>query len=212
MNGSSPPPNIIQNSLNSTPSTLSPISFEPRQSSRNPRQNRGTSDDSRRRINIQNQSARSVAPTGSESISIEEGKNDDPFESIIEEFDRLDLDEADGGDSDVEGAENEAIDETYVKAMIDRNSHESDIHVEEINSGNIAFAVADKGVIRDNDNVNLIEKVITIPDDWKLPNPKDTSGNKPTFEQLDNPGDWNNYIFRPVYKKMELAVMPNTLI
>ena len=62
--------------------------------------------------------------------------------------------------------------------MIDRNSHESDIHVEEINSGNIAFAVADKGVIRDNDNVNLIEKVITIPDDWKLPNPKDTSGNE----------------------------------
>ena len=212
MNSSSPPPNIIQNSLNSTPSTLSPILFEPRQSSCNPRQNRGRSDDSRHRINIQNQSARLVAPTGSESTNIEEGKNDDPFESIIEEFDRLDLDEADGGDSDVEGAENEAIDEAYIKAMIDRNSNESDIHVEEINSGNIAFAVADKGVIRDNDNVNLIEKVITIPDDWKLPNPKDTSGNE---QHLNS---WIilvivMIIFSGQYiKKMELAVLPNTFI
>ena len=38
----------------------------------------------------------------------------------------------------------------------------------------------------------------TVPDDWKEPDPKLDKGQIP-FAQVDNPGDWNSFIFRPKF-------------
>ena len=129
---------------------------------------------------------------------------EDEFNTLIDQMEKAELEEdADGGNSDIEGEEAEIFEESYVRAMIDRNSHkDSEIHVEEINSGDIAFVLADKGVLPEDDQVDLLEKVHTVPDDWTVPVKKEEGDAEPDFEALDNPGNWNSYIFRPVYKKI----------
>jgi len=39
-----------------------------------------------------------------------------------------------------------------------------------------------------------------VPDDWQNP-PTKTEKNEPEFKDIDNPGDWSSFSFRPVKKK-----------
>ena len=160
---------------------------------------------SRRRITIQTAApSQTSSPQPSTEVlqQIEEESTEiDPFDAVIEEFNRMDLEDADGGDSDVEGVESEVFDEAYVKAMIARNSHEGGLHVEEINSGEIAFVIAEDGVMDGVEDANLLEQILSkVPEDWSIPEKKG-GDTEPDFETVDNPGNWNSFIFRPVYKK-----------
>ena len=66
-------------------------------------------------------------------------------------------------------------------------------HVLEINNGDIAFVVAEEGVLDDKDtSIDFNEKVSQVPDDWIRPEKKDQS--EPDFELLDNPERWNDFI------------------
>ena len=207
-----PPANIIENSSNTTPSTISNTSLEPQCSNHAGRQDTAKSTSSRRRINIQSAASTSAPaesprtiPSDDEDEHKEEG-NIDPFDSLIQELDDQEIEEADGGNSDVEGEEQETFEEAYVRAMLDRKSqdNDADIHVQEINSGDIAYVIAKKGVISEEfDDVDLTEKVIAPPDDWIIPEKKKNCENQePDFENVDNPGNWNSFIFRPIYKKV----------
>ena len=156
---------------------------------------------SRRRINMQ--TAPTNFATHSSSTSLD-NDNENDFERIIEEFERLDLEDADGGNSDTEGAEAEGFDEAFVKSMIDRNSEEGGIHIEEINSGEIAFVLAEDKVLDGCDNIDFLDKVTKVPDDWVIPEKK-AGDDEPEFDKVDNPGNWNNFVFRPLYKKIANA-------
>ena len=61
-----------------------------------------------------------------------DGKIDDEFEKVIKHFSRIELEDADGGDSDVEGEEFEIFDASYAKSVIDRKNNdgeEAGLHV-----------------------------------------------------------------------------------
>ena len=202
MSGPTPPPNFVHNSTNSTPSTISMVSFDPPPSRGVARRDILQSANSRRRTSMQTQ----PASLGAEATPCdsEEENEDNAFEAMMKDFESLEITEADGGDSDEEGTEVELFEEAYMKAMIERVSHgDVDMHVQEINNGDIAYVIAEKGVVREEDSdVNFIEKIASASDDWVLPAKKDSNGNEPDFDKLDNPGHWNSYIFRPVYKKV----------
>ena len=147
MNESTTPPSNDNNYATSASISTEPPSIGPEQQGRRSSRSTAANSNSRRRINIQTAApseSASPAPAATMPSNVEE---DDPFDALINEFDRLDLEEADGGDSDVEGEEFEVFDEAYVRAMMERNADDSQVHVEEIQSGDIAFVIADKGVL-----------------------------------------------------------------
>ena len=126
----------------------------------------------------------------------------DELERMAAELRIEEENEADGGDSDVEGAEYEIFDEAYIRSAIERQNNDDggDLHIQHINNGNIAFVVGAAAVFQNSEEeINFDEKVIKPPDDWVRPAKKDP--NEPDFDLIDNPGGWNDYIFRPVYQK-----------
>ena len=86
--------------------------------------------------------------------------------------------------------------------MVERNNNEGGLQIDEINSGEIAFVIAEDGVMEGVEDVNLLEQITSkVPDDWSIPVKKEADDIEPDFEDVDNPGKWNSFIFRPVYKK-----------
>ena len=63
-------------------------------------------------------------------------------------------------------------------------------------------------VAGDSDNLWILKKgihntsisVALPPDDWKTPEPKTEAG-EPPFLELDNPGKWPSFVFRPKFDK-----------
>ena len=49
----------------------------------------------------------------------------------------------------------------------------------------------------------------SLPDDWKVPEKKEDGNAEPGFKDVDNPDNWNDLVFRPVYKKQEQVKMQN---
>jgi hypothetical protein len=48
----------------------------------------------------------------------------------------------------------------------------------------------------------LLEKIHATPSDWVVPAKKgNVAPAEPDFKDVDNPGNWNEFIFRPVYLK-----------
>ena len=84
------------------------------------------------------------------------------------------MNDADGGDSDVEGEEFEIFDSSYAKAVMERRTHDVDgLHIKEINNGDIAFVMAEDGVfVEDGDEIDLNDLVKKQPDDWVRPKKK----------------------------------------
>ena len=172
---------------------------------------------SRRRVNIHppTDSPGSVSSDSSsddddqDSINYD-GEIDDEFEKVINHFNKLEMQDADGGDSDIEGEEFEIFDAAYAKSVIDRKNNDGEdcIHIKEINNGDIAFVIAEDGVfIEDGNDIDLNNLVHKPPNDW-VPPPK-KNDTDPDFDSLDNPGNWSNFIYRPVYKKTGKGSLAN---
>jgi hypothetical protein len=104
----------------------------------------------------------------------------------------------DGGDSDDEGEE--------------ADLHDAAVHSEDcLRSGNRAAAdLEDIDLPLDEDDVGeQIFQIPGAPDGWAAPLPPATfkgysplnNSNAPsTFDQVDNPGKWTDYMFQPKYK------------
>lgn len=86
--------------------------------------------------------------------------------------------------------------------MMERNTEEGGMHVEQIDSGDIAFVIAEDGVLHENEDINLLEKVPKVPEDWFALMKKEGENAEPDFEAVDNHGNWNSFIFRLVYEKI----------
>ena len=111
----------------------------------------------------------------------------------------LDQEDGDGGDRDDEGEECEIHDEAITRSLLSHHDHSDDyMACETISAGDIAFVLGKKEVI-DVMPENILETITKVPSDWVSPPKKDPD--EPDFKDLDNPGGWNDFIFRPVYEK-----------
>jgi hypothetical protein len=122
---------------------------------------------------------------------------------MIDAFTALDVD-GDGGDSDVEGEEIDCHSEAADKALLERADNNELFHVEHITAGDIAMVIGKKEVMTTADTEAILANLPhQKPDDWERPAKKDVRpGKEPDFEDLDNPGNWSDFIFRPVYTKV----------
>ena len=114
-------------------------------------------------------------------------------------YDALDQEDGNGGDSDEEGEEYEIHDEAITKTLLNRHCQEDDfLACENISARDIAFVVGKKEVM-DVIPEAILSTVSKIPSDWVPPPKKDPL--EPDFKDVDNPGGWNSFIFRPIYEK-----------
>ena len=122
------------------------------------------------------------------------------FNELVNALVATESQDADGGESDDEGEELEFHEEALARVQVDRIHHqEVETHVQQICEGNIAY-VLNKGEIKSiDDNEDLLKKVHKTPDGYVAAEKKDP--NEPDFKDVDNPGGWSDFIFRPVYKK-----------
>ena len=138
------------------------------------------------------------------------GPSTTPLEDMTMKFENLalqeksqELNDANGNNSDEEGGEFEIMQESYIRALIERNEEDNDIlHIEDIANDNIAFVASKKGLLdprNHEDYEKKIEFLQKIPEDYIVPEKKDP--NQPSFNEIDNPGNWNEFVARPVYKK-----------
>ena len=99
----------------------------------------------------------------------------------------------DGGDSDIDGDLIEELDEAKREAKLDNRVHKEDNEVVEFNDRNV-IKVSESESERDD-----LEKFIpSIPESWE---PSERKVDEPEFSSVDNPGNWNQYIFRPEFEK-----------
>ena len=130
------------------------------------------------------------------------------FDDDVFNIELLDSCAADGGNSDEEGEEIEIVHEGMMRSKLERMDHEDDFHVKEVTSGNIGFILSKKeGEFNDGDEeeTDLFNSIPKPPDNWERPPPRvaragGAAVEEPSFENVDNPGNWNDYIFRPVYE------------
>ena len=72
-------------------------------------------------------------------------------------------------------------------------------------NGDIAYVFAKKEIKKSEyypKADELLEKIHATPSDWVVPAKKgNVAPAEPDFKDVDNPGNWNEFIFRPVYLK-----------
>ena len=107
------------------------------------------------------------------------------------------IEDGDGGDSDEEGEEMEIHEEAMTLAMIGRHENEDNfMATESISSGNIGFVVG-KEKILESTPTDILDSLPKTPAGWERPAKKDP--NEPDFEDVDNPGGWSDFVYRPVH-------------
>lgn len=126
------------------------------------------------------------------------------------EFDealRQDFEEGDGGDSDEEGEEVDVIDNPMLRLyphLLNRNMPRPP----GTDPTDIDLDPNDKG--HKSTNSSSTSTIEGAPPGWKEPGPpdgfegyvpKEGSGAPEKFEDVDNPGKWPFYVFRPKYNK-----------
>ena len=120
-------------------------------------------------------------------------------------------DEGDGGDSDVDGEEFEV----HRNGVLDREETEEDVAVEvdELDmrgkfnnyvdlTGTGGMEVIGQISLSGDQLLNEEDKnevkLPTPPVEWSAPDAQLERG-EPVFENVDNPGDWDSYVFKPVF-------------
>ena len=105
-----------------------------------------------------------------------------------------DVEEGNGGDSDNEVSEMAELEEAMAEVALNRMEAEiNDEGDEDIIGSDNVF-----DVVHDDDKVPLERH--KPPDDWVDPPPKPNT-DEPPFNEVDNPGGWPSFTFRPKYMK-----------
>ena len=85
-----------------------------------------------------------------------------------------------------------------MKTMLERQE-ENNSDVFHFTSGKFGCILTKDDIISVEEGGDLIDSVPKVPSDWHEKHPSKIDG-EINFEDLDNSGSWNDYIFRPVYK------------
>ena len=104
----------------------------------------------------------------------------------------------DGGDSDVEGELCGDLDEAVAEAELERRIHEHDNEIAQFTDRNVTILTA-KEADNYGCNIELQKYVPTPPISWTPDIPKTHLDQPLLFEDVDNPGDWLEYAYRPEF-------------
>jgi hypothetical protein len=110
----------------------------------------------------------------------------------------------DGGDSDVEGDDLTEHDEAMKTVILERLATEAD------DDGNDIVDDGDSNCILLKKGSHPEIKIPGIPDNWVPPHQKVEKG-EPNFDEIDNPGKWCNFTFRPEFGAHGGAYTKHTL-
>ena len=110
----------------------------------------------------------------------------------------------DGGDSDVEGDDLAEHDEAMTAALADRLATKAD------DNGNDIFEDGDNNSILLKKGFDPEINIPSIPDNW-VPVAQKVDKGEPTFDDVDNPGKWCNFTFRPEFGTNGGAYTKHTL-
>ena len=100
----------------------------------------------------------------------------------------------DGGDSDIDGELIEELDEARRVAKVNNRLYKEENEVAEFCDRNVTMLSQSEAAKVNND---LDKYIPSVPDDWV---PGVRSSDEPEFTTIDNPGNWNEYVFRPEYQ------------
>ena len=123
------------------------------------------------------------------------------MQRTISTLEREEENDADGGDSDLEGVEVDAFQQSFLTAKLDRQQNEDGFHVKELEGGdmiNFLLSKTDAQNLEGEDDI--LKKVPKAPDNWVRPAKR--TQDEPDFSEVDNPGGWSEFIFRPVYQRV----------
>jgi hypothetical protein len=112
--------------------------------------------------------------------------------NVLEEAAEL----GDGGDSDQEGDDARDHDVAFLASNLERMSLLEESAAVEDTADN-CVVLAGGGVL----SAAAVNPIIHIPDtptDWEPPSQKIEQG-EPNFAEVDNPGDWSRFVFRPEF-------------
>ena len=118
------------------------------------------------------------------------------MENVLQEI----AESGDGGDSDVEGLICEDLDAAYEEAELDKALYSQENDVAKFIDRNVTM-LSEVEQLRLDADIELKKYVPLPPDTWS-PDPSKTEFNEPLFENVDNPGNWCNYAFRPEFEPM----------
>ena len=143
------------------------------------------------------------------------GNVDDPVDHDDLVVDELDKDEngGDGGDSDEEGDEffvhnDEDSEEEIEEIELERKeccsgSSKCYVNLTDATGGVVGNNLFEEGAVCRTELDSPVPKDVNIykpPADWTIPKRKEER-NEPKFEDVDNPGKWPQYCFRPKFVK-----------
>jgi hypothetical protein len=114
-------------------------------------------------------------------------------EDVLEEEEEIGC----GNDSDYDADELDDLNDRMKEVNIGTDVTPDDTNDVVLDSAE-NFIYVGKGTVKDNSG-NLM-KIASIPDDWVTPEHNDGRG-EPVFLDVDNPGAWDSFIFRPKFKK-----------
>ena len=136
---------------------------------------------------------------------------DDDYENFVENEIEKDIDGGDGGDSDVEGdeclhfeesdEESEDFEEVEVERK-DSGKSKGFVDLTDSSGGVIGNVIFEEGDVCSTELASSIPKDVKIykpPSDWRIPMTQHER-DEPMFEDVDNPGNWPQYCFRPRFK------------
>ena len=132
------------------------------------------------------------------------------YNEIVHAENLRDMNGGDGGDSDVEGDEAhlhgsgvEPHPEEVVEFEVDgRGKTKGFVDLTNSTGGVMGSVILTEGNVTNVEMTNLMRgrdvKIAKPPDDWFVPVAKEARG-EPKFEDVDNPGSWPQYCYRPVF-------------
>ena len=113
--------------------------------------------------------------------------------NVLEEIDET----GDGGDSDVDGSLCEELDAAYEEAENDRLNHQHENDIVKFIDRNVTILTESENSKRETQS--KLEKYIpSQPEEWTPDSRKEEFG-EPAFDEVDNPGKWCEYAYRPEF-------------
>ena len=113
--------------------------------------------------------------------------------NVLEEIEET----GDGGDSDVEGEVCQDLDIAFEEAESDRAIHQYDNDITNFTDRTVTM-LSDDERIKFEAQSELQQYIPSPPDGWKSEGRK-IELNEPSFAELDNPGNWCEFAFRPEF-------------
>ena len=114
-------------------------------------------------------------------------------EDVLEEEEEMGC----GNDSDFDADELDDLNDRMKEINIGTDVTPDDTNEIVLDSSD-NFVYVGKGTAKDN--VGNLMKIASVPDNWVTPKHNEERG-EPEYINVDNPGEWDSFVFRPKFKK-----------